>query len=128
MRAAARDAKLVDDIRREPRANAFFLDVLTSPRDPETVLRWMNEAGVFGRLVPDFGRVVAQMQFDMYHHYTVAEHTIRAIGLLSQIEHGTPKADHPLSTGIPKHIGKSPRPVLSFAVPFGTAACRERVG
>ena len=46
----------------------------------------MNEAGVFGRFVPDFGRVVAQMQFDMYHHYTVDEHTIRAIGLLSDIE------------------------------------------
>ena len=56
--------------------------MLTSPRDPETVLRWMNEAGVFGRFVPDFGRVVAQMQFDMYHHYTVDEHSIRAIGLL----------------------------------------------
>ena len=40
-------------------------------------LRWMNEAGVFGRFVPDFGRVVAQMQFDMYHHYTVDEHSIR---------------------------------------------------
>ncbi len=69
MRAAARDAKLADDIRRDPVANALFLDVLTSPRDPETVLRWMNEAGVFGRFVPDFGKVVAQMQFDMYHHY-----------------------------------------------------------
>ena len=68
---------------RRPRsANALFLDVLTSPRDPETVLRWMNEAGMFGRFIPDFGRVVAQMQFDMYHHYTVDEHSIRAIGLL----------------------------------------------
>src|SRR3546814_1372997 len=76
----------------------------------------MNEAGVFGRLVPDFGRVVAQMQFDMYHHYTVDEHTIRAIGLLSQIEHGTLKADHPLSTGILKHIGESSRRVLYVAV------------
>ena len=64
------------------------------------VLRWMNEAGVFGRFVPDFGRVVAQMQFDMYHHYTVDEHTIRAIGLLSQIERGELKDDHPLATGI----------------------------
>ena len=100
MRAAARDAKLADDIRQDPTANALFLDVLTSPRDPETVLRWMNEAGVFGRFVPDFGRVVAQMQFDMYHHYTVDEHTIRAIGLLSQIEHGALDTDHPLSTAI----------------------------
>ncbi|MES2443011.1 MAG: [protein-PII] uridylyltransferase [Pseudomonadota bacterium] len=100
MRAAARDSKLVDDVREDPRANALFMDVLTSPRDPETVLRWMNEGGVFGRFVPDFGRVVAQMQFDMYHHYTVDEHSIRAIGLLNQIEKGELKEDHPLSSGI----------------------------
>jgi [protein-PII] uridylyltransferase len=104
MRAAARDAKLADDIRRDPEANALFLDVLTSPRDPETVLRWMNEAGVFGRFVPDFGRVVAQMQFDMYHHYTVDEHSIRAIGLLSRIEKSELATDHPLVTALMKQI------------------------
>jgi [protein-PII] uridylyltransferase len=104
MRAAARDAKLVDEVRDDPRANALFLDVLTSPRDPETVLRWMNEADVFGRFVPDFGRVVAQMQFDMYHHYTVDEHSIRAIGLLSRIERGLQKDDHPLATALFKQI------------------------
>ncbi|UUL81646.1 [protein-PII] uridylyltransferase [Sphingomonas qomolangmaensis] len=98
MRLAARDAKLVDDYRDDPRANALFLDVLTSPREPEQVLRWMNEAGVMGRFVPDFGRVVAQMQFDMYHHYTVDEHTIRAVGLLAQIENGRLVEDHPLAT------------------------------
>ncbi len=101
MRQARHDAKLIDGkVRRIDRANALFLDVLTSPRDPETVLRWMNEAGIFGRFVPDFGRVVAQMQFDMYHHYTVDEHTIRAIGLLSDIEQGRLEKDHPLSTEI----------------------------
>src|SRR3546814_9777320 len=101
MRRARHDAKLIDGkVRRIARANDLFLDVLTSPRDPETVLRWMNEAGVFGRFVPDFGRVVAQMQFDMYHHYTVDEHTIRAIGLLADIEQNRLKEDHPLSTVI----------------------------
>ncbi|MBC7987166.1 MAG: [protein-PII] uridylyltransferase [Sphingomonadaceae bacterium] len=100
MRLAGRDEKLVAGVREDPRANALFLDVLTSPRDPETVLRWMNEAGVFGRFVPDFGRVVARMQFDMYHHYTVDEHTIRAIGLLARIESGQLRDDHPLSTQI----------------------------
>lgn len=100
MRAANRDAKLIADWRDDRRANALFMDVLTSPRDPETVLRWMNEAGVFGQFVPDFGRVVAQMQFDMYHHFTVDEHTIRAVGLLSRIERGELKEDHPLASGI----------------------------
>ena len=103
-RIVARDAKLIDDYRRDPRANALFLDVLTSPRDPELVLRWMNESGVMGRFVPDFGRVVAQMQFDMYHHYTVDEHTIRAIGLVSRIERGLLADDHPLATAIFKQV------------------------
>ncbi len=105
MRAAGRCAKLIDHaVRADARANALFLDVLTSPRDPETVLRWMNEAGVFGRFVPDFGRVVAQMQFDMYHHYTVDEHSIRAIGLLSRIERGLLKTEHPLATALFRQI------------------------
>ncbi|MEO0057292.1 MAG: hypothetical protein RIT17_742 [Pseudomonadota bacterium] len=99
MRQVGRDARLIDvKVRRDKRANALFLDLLSGRKDPETALRWMNEAGVFGRFVPDFGRVNAQMQFDMYHHYTVDEHTIRAIGLLSQIERGLLKADHPRAT------------------------------
>jgi [protein-PII] uridylyltransferase len=115
MRAAAASARLIDaGIRVDPRANALFLDVLTSPRDPETVLRWMNEAEVFGRFVPDFGRVVARMQFDMYHHYTVDEHTIRAIGLLARIEKGELKRDHPLATRLFQHIAS--RRVLYVAV------------
>jgi [protein-PII] uridylyltransferase len=104
MRAAARDARLADQVRDDPAANGFFLDVLTARNKPDLVLRWMNEAGVFGRFVPDFGRVVAQMQFDMYHHYTVDEHSIRAIGLLSRIERGELASDHPLSTALFRQI------------------------
>jgi [protein-PII] uridylyltransferase len=115
MRAAAGSAKLIDGaVRADPRANALFLDVLTSPRDPETVLRWMNEAGVFGRFIPDFGRVVAQMQFDMYHHYTVDEHSIRAIGLLARIEKGELREEHKLSTALFGRIAS--RRVLYVAV------------
>ena len=52
----------------------------SSPRAiaPEVALRLMNEAGVLGRFIPDFGRIVAMMQFNMYHHYTVDEHLLRA--------------------------------------------------
>ena len=115
MRAASRDAKLIRrDVRNDPRANALFMEVLTSVDHPELVLRWMNEAGVFGRFVPDFGRVVAQMQFDMYHHYTVDEHSIRALGLLAAIDRGDLKQDHPLSTAIIKQIAS--RRVLYVAV------------
>ena len=114
MRAAARHAKLIDAVRDDPEANELFLSVLSSPRDPETVLRWMNEAGVFGRFIPEFGRVVAQMQFDMYHHYTVDEHSIRAIGLLSRIERQDLKEEHRLSSALVKLIAS--RRVLYCAV------------
>ena len=115
MRAASRDSRLINArVRKDPRANALFLEVLTNPNAPDLVLRWMNEAGVFGRFIPDFGRVVAQMQFDMYHHYTVDEHAIRAIGLLAAIERGELKDDHPLSTALFGQIGS--RRVLYVAV------------
>jgi len=115
MRAAARDARLINaKVRKDPRANAFFMEVLTNPNHPDMVLRWMNEAGVFGRFIPDFGRVVAQMQFDMYHHYTVDEHSIRALGLLAAIERGDLADDHPVSTAVFKQIGS--RRVLYVAV------------
>ena len=115
MRAATRDAKLIKArVRKDRRANALFLEVLTNVHGPDIVLRWMNEAGVFGRFIPDFGRVVAQMQFDMYHHYTVDEHAIRAIGLLAAIERGELVDDHPLSTALFRQIAS--RRVLYVAV------------
>ena len=81
-------------------ANAHFMRILISEKSPETTLRRLNEAGVFGKFMSDFGRVVAQMQYDMYHVYTTDEHTIRAIGILSRIEQGILKDDHPLASEI----------------------------
>ncbi|HEV3177636.1 MAG TPA: [protein-PII] uridylyltransferase, partial [Stellaceae bacterium] len=89
IRIAARSLSLIDDrLRQDPEANRLFLEILTSPNDPERVLRRMNEAGVLGRFVRTFGRIVAMMQFNMYHHYTVDEHLLRCIGMLAEIEHG----------------------------------------
>ena len=69
MRAITRSLKLVDaKLRENKEANELFLKILTSKNDPETVLRRMNEAGVLGHFVPAFGKIVAMMQFNMYHH------------------------------------------------------------
>jgi len=70
--------------RRDPAAARVFLDILTG-RKPRRTLELMNEAGVLGRYIPEFGRVVAQMQFNMYHSYTVDEHTLRAVGIINDI-------------------------------------------
>jgi [protein-PII] uridylyltransferase len=89
MHLATRSLKLVDQaLRDDAEANRLFLEILTSKNDAETVLRRMNEAGVLGRFIPAFGRIVAMMQFNMYHHYTVDEHLLRCIGVLSDIEAG----------------------------------------
>jgi [protein-PII] uridylyltransferase len=105
LRLVRRHLKLIDGkVRNDAEANRLFMDMLCSTLDPETTLRRLNEAGVLGRFVPDFGRVVAQTQHDMYHTYTVDEHTIRAIGLLSQIESGALKEDHPLSVNVIKEV------------------------
>jgi len=56
------------------RKQQAFLEIVTSKNDPETVLRRMNETGVLGKFIPAFGKIVAMMQFNMYHHYTVDEH------------------------------------------------------
>src|SRR4029079_13793872 len=84
----------------DPEANRLFLEVLTSRRNPEAVLRRMNEAGVLGRFIPDFGKIVSMMQFNMYHHYTVDEHLIQAIGVLAEIERGDLADAHPLANEI----------------------------
>lgn len=89
MRAAARSLKLIDrNVQDDPEANRLFFQILISQNNAETVLRRMNEAGVLGAFVPAFGRVVAMMQFNMYHHYTVDEHLLRCIGVLNDIERG----------------------------------------
>jgi [protein-PII] uridylyltransferase len=101
LRLVADHLKKVDaKLRQHAEANRLFLEILSSRTDPEAILRRMNEAGVFGRFVPDFGRVVAQMQFDMYHVYTVDEHTLFAIGILARIEAGELAEDLPLATSI----------------------------
>ena len=89
MHAVTHALKLIDKrLREDEEANRLFLEILTSKNDAETVLRRMNEAGVLGEFIPAFGRIVAMMQFNMYHHYTVDEHLLRCIGVLSEIERG----------------------------------------
>ncbi len=87
-------------VRRDPQAAELFLDVLVRGRHAYRTLALMNEAGVLGRYVPEFGRVVAQMQFNMYHSYTVDEHTLRAVEVMADVMAGRLGEDHPLAVSI----------------------------
>ncbi len=116
LKLITRSLGLVDRaLRRDREANRLFLDILTSDRHAELNLRRMNEAGLLGRLIPDFGRIVAMMQFSMYHHYTVDEHLIRCIGVLAEIERGDDARMHPLSHSLMPGL-KNSRDALYVAV------------
>jgi [protein-PII] uridylyltransferase len=108
-RAVTQSLRWVDaDLREDPAANALFLQMLTSRKDPATTLRRMNEVGLLGRFLPEFGRIVAQMEHSLYHVYTVDEHTIRALGVVHQIEAGELDDELPLATGLlPKVLSRT---------------------
>ncbi len=87
MRLVAANLHLIDDTLREtPEAQKLFLRMLLKHSNPERALRRMNELGVLGAFIPEFETIVAMMQFNVYHHYTVDEHTIQCISTLAQIE------------------------------------------
>ncbi|MBN9023316.1 MAG: [protein-PII] uridylyltransferase, partial [Rhizobiales bacterium] len=101
LKLITRSLRLIDGkLRENPEANRLFLEILSSRKNAEVTLRTMNETGVLGRFIPDFGRVVAMMQFSMYHHYTVDEHLLRSIGNLAEIERGGATDAHPLASEI----------------------------
>jgi [protein-PII] uridylyltransferase len=90
--AVTRQARTDDESR------AMFLDIVAGKNHPGRVLPLMNETGVLGRFLPEFGRIVGQTQFNMYHHFTVDEHTLMAVNTIHDIERGLEAKLHPLST------------------------------
>ncbi|UJW75844.1 [protein-PII] uridylyltransferase [Rhizobium sp. SL42] len=105
LKAVTRSLSMIDNVFRESEeSNRLFLAILTSRRDPGFILRRMNEAGVLGRFIPEFGKIVSMMQFNMYHHYTVDEHLIRTLEVLSEIDKGKAEEIHPLANKLMPEI------------------------
>lgn len=101
MRLIKSNLHLIDEnLRQDPTAQKIFLGLLLKHGNPERALRRMNELGVLSAFVPEFEHIVAMMQFNMYHSYTVDEHTIQTIMNLSQIEHGDLIEDLPVASSI----------------------------
>jgi len=100
-RLIAANLHLIDEtLRQNAEARRIFLDLLLDYGNPERALRRMNETGVLARLIPEFGEIVALMQYNSYHHYTVDEHTIQCISILSQIERGEQHESLPVASSI----------------------------
>jgi [protein-PII] uridylyltransferase len=93
---------ITDDVRRDPETQRIFMSLMLDYGNPERGLRRMNELGVLGAVIPEFNRIIAMMQFNFYHSYTVDEHTIQCISMLAQIEQGTLLEELPMSSRILK--------------------------
>lgn len=80
MRALWRGSRLIDaSFRERPAHRELFMSILRSPSRVVRELRRMNRYGVLGRYIPAFGRIVGQMQHDLYHVYTVDEHILKVV-------------------------------------------------
>lgn len=97
---AANLHRIAENLQDSPEAAQFFLDLLLKHGNPERALRRMNELGVLAALIPEFEPIVAMMQFNVYHHYTVDEHTIQCIRVLAQIERGELVEELPVASKI----------------------------
>ena len=101
MRLVRSNLDLIDDtMRKNPDAQQIFMGLLLNHGNPERALRRMNELGVLSAFVPEFEPIVAMMQFNLYHSYTVDEHTIQCIAQLAKIERGELVEDLPMSSQI----------------------------
>lgn len=80
------------DFRADPAHKTLFLDILRQPVGVTTALRAMNRYGVLGRYIPAFGRISGQMQHDLFHVYTVDEHSLNVLRNLRRF--ATARYDH----------------------------------
>ncbi len=104
MRALIRNERRAVHLRGNSEAASLFLDLLCGREhgraDGARWLAVMNETGFLGRLLPDWARIVGQMQFDTYHVFTVDEHTIEAVRVLNLLERGELEEVAPIASGL----------------------------
>ena len=107
---------LIDhNFRKDPEISKIFQKILLGAKAPYATLKIMNEAGVLGRYLLEFGGIVARTQFNMHHAYTVDEHTLRLVNFLHDLESGYLEDENPLATQICKILQKRQRRILYMA-------------
>ena len=65
--------------RRDPHNRALFLEIIKAPQGITHALRGMNQTSVLGRYLPNFRRIIGQMQHDLFHVYTVDQHILMVV-------------------------------------------------
>ena len=100
-----------DRIRNDIRARSLFLEILRQPRGVTHELERMHRYGVLGAYLPVFDHVAGRMQFDLFHAYTVDEHSLRVVGNLRAFAIPERASEHPLCASIFERL---PKPELLY--------------
>lgn len=95
-----------DDFRNDIRNTSLFMELLKSPDRVSTELKRMNRYGILGRYLPEFGRIVGQMQHDLFHIYTVDAHTLKVIQKMRQFRHKDFREQFPIAHRIVNQLPK----------------------
>ncbi|MBI5918048.1 MAG: [protein-PII] uridylyltransferase [Nitrosomonadales bacterium] len=107
LRALWRARRLIDAaFRRDPRNRQQFMDILRQPRGLTHALRRMNHHGILGRYLPAFGRIVGQMQHDLFHVYTVDEHILMVVRNLRRFTLAEYAHEYPLCSRLIKDFAR----------------------
>ncbi|MXW53304.1 MAG: [protein-PII] uridylyltransferase [Gammaproteobacteria bacterium] len=107
IRLIRKSVYLIDeDFRRNPTVGQLFLNLLRSPYTVASHLTRMRRYGILGRYIPAFGRVIGQMQHDLFHIYTVDAHTIMIIRYLRRFFMSRYRNDFPFVVEALAHITK----------------------
>ena len=105
-------ARFIDDsFRRDLRVRGLFMELLRQPAGITLALRRMHRYGVLGAYLPSFGRIVGRMQYDLFHVYTVDEHTLFVLRNLRRFTVPEHREEFPLCSAV---IGRIPKPELLY--------------
>ncbi|MES2013362.1 MAG: [protein-PII] uridylyltransferase [Pseudomonadota bacterium] len=97
LRNLQRVKKLVNrDFRQDPLNKKHFIEILSQPQGINHALRAMNRYGILGSYIPAFGKIIGQMQHDLFHVYTVDEHILNVLANLRRFAKPELKHEFPL--------------------------------
>ncbi|MFQ5563778.1 MAG: [protein-PII] uridylyltransferase [Parvularculaceae bacterium] len=97
---AEEQARITSEVRRDPTAAALFKATLTKAKDPLKTLRVMAETGLLAKYLPSFGKTIGRIEYGLYRRFTLDEHVLHAIAVLTEIDRGEAGEEHPIATGV----------------------------
>ncbi len=107
IRALRAHRHLIDkSFRKDLAITTLFMELIRTPHELHKTLSCMKRYNVLGRYLPEFGRIIGQMQHDLFHTYTVDAHTIRVIGNMVRLREPSSRAKYPLASRLIHRLPK----------------------